>query len=245
MTTAIYLPDHSFPVHVPLYDIPNAENNRVFSVFGSTLGESLVNHSGRGAGVAVGSINVEDTGIRQSGVDDYVRYSDLGTLSGAGFTIIAAFRSPLVNLSSGLVNLWSVTEKNADTLRRRLFTDGSADGAGPRRIHSYPAPPGADTGRQLQADTPCLVSFSRYGNSVTGYLRLHNEDGSVISQYSLAAVTTPVPYSDGTVLEVGNGSNTNSGGSLIQGVGLWSGYMAPSLLNQAAASLAQATGLFD
>ncbi|HGY3554374.1 TPA: hypothetical protein ACNVV3_000350 [Pseudomonas putida] len=244
MTTAIYLPDHSFPVHVPLYDIPNAENIRVFSVYGSTLAESLVNHSGRGAGVAVGTINVEDEGIRQSGVDDYVRYSDLGTLSTAGFTMIAAFRSPQVNLSSGLLNLWSVTDKNADTLRRRLFTDGSTNGDGPRRIHSYPSPPGDDTGRQLQADAPCLVSFSRYGNNVTGYLRLHNEDGSVISQYALAN-TSSVPYSNGTVLEVGNGSNASSGGSLIQGVGLWSGYMAPSLLNQAAASLAQATGLFD
>ena len=244
MTTAIYLPDHSFPVHVPLYDIPNAENNRVFSVFGSSLRESLVNHSGRGVGVAVGSINVEDTGIRQSGTDDYIRYSDLGTLSGAGFTIIAAFRAPLENMSSGLVNLWSVTEKNADTLRRRLLTDGSTEGTGPRRIQCYPAPPGSDAGRQLQADAPCLVSLSRYGNNVTGYLRLHSEDGSVISQYPFMN-TGLASYSDGTVLEVGNGSNSSSGGSLIQGVGLWSGYMAPSLINQAAASMAQATGLFS
>lgn len=245
MTTVIRIPDHSFPVHVPLFDIPNLANNRVFSVYGGTVAESLINHSGLGEGVAIGTINAEPMGIRQQGTEDYVRYSDLGELSPDGFTLMVALRSPVSSLTSGLVNLWSQTDKNADPLRRRIFTDGSSGGSGPLRMYSFPSPSGGGTNFELEPDAPCVVSMVRSGNGVTGYLRLHSADGSVITGNTLPAQPNPITYTPGTVLEVGNGSNANSGGSLIQGVALWSGVMSSGAVSEAAAALAYASGVFD
>lgn len=245
MTTAIVLPDYSFPIHVPLYDIPNAANNRIYGIYGSTLAESLVNHSGRGAGSAVGAVNVEPMGIRQYGTTDCIRYSDLGVLSSAGFTMMVAFKAPLTELTSGLINLWSQADKNADSLRRRLFLDGSTAGTVPLRANSYPTTTEGDTGRQLVAGNPYVLSISRHGSGVASLMRVHNQDGSVHATFTLPNQTALIDYSTGTVLEVGNGSSANSGGSLIQGVGLWSGVMAPTAIVQAAASLALASGVFD
>jgi len=245
MTTAIVLPDHKFPIHIPLYDFPDIANNRVFAVYGNSLKESLVNHSGRAPSVGVGVINVEDLGIRQGGTEDYIRNADLGEMSGAGFTLLVAFRSPKTGFSSGLANLWSQTDKNIDTLRRRIFTDGSAGGTGPLRLNSYPSPSGDGSNWVIQPDTPYLVSMIRSGNGVIGYLRLHAADGSTLTGNTLPAQPNPITYAPGTVLEVGNGSNANSGGSLVQGVGLWSGVLSADNLKKAAASLALATGLFE
>jgi hypothetical protein len=245
MTTIISVPDHVFPVHVPLFDIPQLSNNRVFSVFGGTLAESLANHSGRAAGAAVGTINLEPMGIRQFGTDDYIRFTDIGTLSPAGFTMIIAFRTlqDVAEFTSGLVNLWSQTDKNSDTLRRRIFTDGSA-GSGPIRTYSFPPPSGPGTNWQGTHDSPYLVSMVRAGNGATSNLRMHNADGTSITGNTIAVQATPMLYSVGTVLEVGNGSTAGSGGSLIQGVALWDGTMDAANIAVAAASLASASGVF-
>ncbi|MFJ4397486.1 hypothetical protein [Pseudomonas sp. NPDC089396] len=245
MTTTIRVPDHTFPVHIPLFDIPNLANNKVFSIFGGTQFESLVNHSGNGNGVVVGQLNVEPMGVRQFGMENYIRFSNLGALSPAGFTLIVAFRSPVSNLVSGLVNLWSQSTKNSDSLRRRIFVDGSAGGTGPLRAYSLPAPSGNGVNWEIEADKPYLISMVRAGNGATGNLRLHNADGSIITGNTFATQATPITYAADVALEVGNGSSETSGGSLLQGVGLWSGVMSSAAVSEAAAALAYASGVFD
>lgn len=243
MTTAIVLPDHSFPVHVPLYDIPNFSNNRVFAIYGGTLLESLLNHSGRNGGAAVGSLNVEPMGIRQAGMSDYVRYSDLGEMSSDGFTLLVAFRAPVVGMISGLASLWSAALKNNETNRRRIFIDGSSGGEGPLRLSSFPLSGGADWA--IDHDAPYLVSMVRARNGMTSHFRLHGADGSVISEKALPTAPGAITYAEDIVLEVGNGSSAATVPSLIQGVGLWSGPMKPNSVVEAAASLALASGVFD
>lgn len=245
MTTTIRVPDHSFPVHIPLFSIPNLANNKVFSIFGGSEFESLVNHSGNANGSVVGKLNLEPMGIRQFGVENYIRFSGLGALSPDGFTMIAAFRSPVSSLVSGLVNLWSQSTKNSDSLRRRIFTDGSASGTGPLRAYSLPSPSGNGVNWELVEDKPYLISMVRAGNGATGNLRLHRVDGSIITGNTFATQATPITYAADVALEIGNGSNESSGGSLVQGVGLWSGVMSSVAVSEAAASLAYASGVFD
>lgn len=245
MTTVIVMPDQVFSEHISLYDLPNKDNSRVFSILGSTLSESLINHTGRGNGEAIGTINIEEYGIRQVGMADYIRFSNFGELAPSGFTLLVAFRSPPSGVNSGLVNLWSQADKNADSLRRRIYTDGSAGGSGPLRLQSYPSPASDGAARSLLPDSPCVASLVRTGNGVVGYLRLHDQDGNVIAFESLPAQPNPIVYAPDTVLEVGSGSSVSSGGSLIQGVALWSGYMSSAAVKEAAALLAGASGVFE
>lgn len=242
MAIAMIIPEFDFPIHVPLFDVPNSANNRFFGVFGNTLADTLINYAGQGASVAVGELGIEAEGIRQYGNANYLRFSQLGALSSAGVTIMVAFRAPVANLAAGLINLWSQTSKNSDTARTRIFLDSPS--AGVLRVSATPTPTGADDSRRIALDSPHIVSISRNGNGVAGYLRFHDANGAVLAEIALPALSTGLTYASDVALEIGNASSTTGGGCLIHSAALWTGVMSPAAIVEAAALMAEASGVF-